>query len=335
MTAESCEEGRARKGERAKPTFSERRCEACGEGFVPTGPAQKRCQQCIGANRFSPVERTCRRCGNSFEATGHRREERVYCSTECKAADFAERFMGDGNPHWEGGWPEFTCSRQGCSNTFRAYPDERYSERYCSKACKDEAHSVRMSRENNPHWKGEDAIRHWRSQLEASGEYRRWRLAVFERDRYTCQRCGYAGGGNLEAHHVKQVATHPEMALELDNGQTLCEWCHRLEHGRFGDKTEDQIRAIIEAQLKRGHNRKGRPVGYWFIDDNIRSELHHLAERLGSTPTASDIHRNLSGLETHLQKNGQTVLDLYVRLGMEYHIAKVGRPAKRRASLSA
>lgn len=58
-----------------------------------------------------------------------------------------------------------------------------------------------------------------------------WSMAVRERDGHRCQRCG--ANGNLHAHHVKPRAMFPELALELDNGLTLCKECHIEEHRRL------------------------------------------------------------------------------------------------------
>lgn len=63
-------------------------------------------------------------------------------------------------------------------------------------------------------------------------EYKEWRKAVYERDDYTCQKCGKKGG-NLNAHHIKAYAEYPDLRIELDNGITLCEECHKKEH--WGD----------------------------------------------------------------------------------------------------
>lgn len=60
-----------------------------------------------------------------------------------------------------------------------------------------------------------------------------WRRAVFERDDYRCQKCGARNGNGhtvyLEAHHIKQFATHPELRFEISNGLTLCKPCHKKE----------------------------------------------------------------------------------------------------------
>jgi 5-methylcytosine-specific restriction endonuclease McrA len=60
-------------------------------------------------------------------------------------------------------------------------------------------------------------------------EYRAWRKAVYERDNYTCQKCG-AKGAYLNAHHIKPWADYPEFRYDLDNGIALCRACHIKEH---------------------------------------------------------------------------------------------------------
>ena len=62
-----------------------------------------------------------------------------------------------------------------------------------------------------------------------SKEYSCWRKQVFERDEYTCQICGKRGG-KLNAHHKVRFADCPEKRLDIDNGITLCESCHKQVH---------------------------------------------------------------------------------------------------------
>jgi hypothetical protein len=64
-----------------------------------------------------------------------------------------------------------------------------------------------------------------------TNEYKWWRTAVFERDKFTCQKCG-AVGGELNAHHIKPYAKYKELRYELSNGITLCKNCHKLLHKR-------------------------------------------------------------------------------------------------------
>jgi 5-methylcytosine-specific restriction endonuclease McrA len=63
-----------------------------------------------------------------------------------------------------------------------------------------------------------------------SAEYKRWRYDVFLRDRFACQVCGDARGGNLVAHHLKGFADFPELRFVVANGITLCEPCHLAHH---------------------------------------------------------------------------------------------------------
>ncbi len=79
--------------------------------------------------------------------------------------------------------------------------------------------------ENNHNWKG--GITPINTKIRNSTEYRDWRIAVFERDDYTCQECG-SRGVTLNADHIKPFAYYPELRLCIDNGRTLCVPCHKL-----------------------------------------------------------------------------------------------------------
>ena len=74
-------------------------------------------------------------------------------------------------------------------------------------------------------WKGGISPIH--NTIRRSLEYRLWRTAVFERDKYTCIWCGDDRGGNLNADHIKPFAHYPELRFAIDNGRTLCVECHK------------------------------------------------------------------------------------------------------------
>jgi 5-methylcytosine-specific restriction endonuclease McrA len=83
------------------------------------------------------------------------------------------------------------------------------------------------------------------------------RVVCFQRDAWRCRACGWepevvrqcrladvdappaavvfeelrrakvAGERHLHMDHVLPIATHPDLRHDLDNVQTLCDWCHR------------------------------------------------------------------------------------------------------------
>lgn len=88
-----------------------------------------------------------------------------------------------------------------------------------------------------------------------SPEYREWRKKVYERDDYTCQRCGIRGG-RLTAHHIEFFVTNPELRIDIDNGITYCKSCHLFEHSKLkileklADEYQSNRRAILILRLE-------------------------------------------------------------------------------------
>jgi 5-methylcytosine-specific restriction endonuclease McrA len=60
-----------------------------------------------------------------------------------------------------------------------------------------------------------------------------WRIYVLERDGYICRKCGVPGNNG---HHVKSFVNHPRLRLDVSNGITLCDDCHRREPTERMDK---------------------------------------------------------------------------------------------------
>lgn len=100
---------------------------------------------------------------------------------------------------------------------------------------------ARMSEAQKKRWKEEDRTGekspNWRGGITPRNHVARtskalieWRQSVFNRDNWTCQRCG-AHGVNLHAHHIKEFAKHLDLRFEVSNGLTMCKPCHLAHHG--------------------------------------------------------------------------------------------------------
>jgi 5-methylcytosine-specific restriction enzyme A len=87
-----------------------------------------------------------------------------------------------------------------------------------------------------------------------SGSWKQLRAEVKKRDNYECQECKRQGRVKIDTneysesakrkkiqlvvHHIKELEHHPELALYIDNLETVCVDCHNKEHGRSFDKKE-------------------------------------------------------------------------------------------------
>lgn len=93
--------------------------------------------------------------------------------------------------------------------------------------------SIALRGEKSSAWKG--GISQINDRIRASFKFREWRIAVFQRDHYTCQKCGskHQKGSRpiLNVHHIKPFAQYPELRFNIENGLTLCKKCHDKIHG--------------------------------------------------------------------------------------------------------
>lgn len=64
------------------------------------------------------------------------------------------------------------------------------------------------------------------SRIRSSTKYKTWRKLVLKRDNYICQICGITGV-KLHADHIKKFAVFISLRFDVNNGRTLCVYCHR------------------------------------------------------------------------------------------------------------
>ena len=110
---------------------------------------------------------------------------------------------------------------------------------------------MRKKRIINHPWNFKNYITPLNKLIYHSLKYRQWRSDIFERDNYTCQKCGVKNGNGktvyLEAHHIKRFskimkenkiksieqAMSCEELWNINNGLALCKNCHRNKSSEF------------------------------------------------------------------------------------------------------
>lgn len=61
--------------------------------------------------------------------------------------------------------------------------------------------------------------------------YKNWRIKVYKRDDFKCQMPGCKSKKRLNAHHIQKWASASALRFDVDNGITLCYWCHKKVTG--------------------------------------------------------------------------------------------------------
>lgn len=102
--------------------------------------------------------------------------------------------------------------------------------------------------EGNPNWNQDltDKERNYKRLIEG---YSEWRLSVYERDKYTCQCCESNESGKLKAHHLNSYHWAKDERIDIDNGITLCEDCHKDFHRLYGyrNNTKEQFQEYVDS----------------------------------------------------------------------------------------
>lgn len=180
-------------------------CEQCLMAFNTKVSRRKFCsKQCFWISKRGETYyyKDCKYCHKEFKSL---RKNKLFCDTSC-----ANKSRGT----------KFTKKCLICNNKFTTVPSQVKlgGGKYCSTHCSDIGHR-----------KDNEFVKDRRKTV----VYKEWRLDVFARDNWTCQKCLIRGGA-LEAHHIYSYARYDELRTTQCNGITLCKKCHSDFHKKFG-----------------------------------------------------------------------------------------------------
>ncbi len=176
----------------------------------------------------------CLICGKEFYCPKSRidRGQAKYCSFICagKARIGTENFHNIDKGHTV----TYKCEECGKEKTIKLAVYRKAKNHFCSVQCKNIWQSKNKKGQNHWNWKG--GISEKDKLLRRTPEYNQWRLLVYKRDYYTCQKCGHKHI-NLIAHHIKTFAEFEDLRFKIDNGVTVCRSCHKKIHKEIGITT--------------------------------------------------------------------------------------------------
>ena len=134
-----------------------------------------------------------------------------------------------------------------CGQTFKTYRKEL---QYCSLEC---CLKHRVG-ERSPRWNPNLTQQERESKRNIDG-YSDFVKGVIKRDKYTCQSCGQYSG-KIHAHHLNSYNWDKEHRVDIDNGVTLCEECHKLFHHiyGYGNNTKEQFEEFIKRYKNKEFN---------------------------------------------------------------------------------
>lgn len=126
---------------------------------------------------------------------------------------------GENNPRWKGGMPNCQICDKKVTNHYSRLCAEHYRK------------GKRPNFSGEKHWNWKGGKTDIATQIRMSLEYKQWRESIFQRDDYTCKKCGARNGNGkrivLNADHIKPFSKYPELRFDIDNGRTLCINCHK------------------------------------------------------------------------------------------------------------
>lgn len=98
--------------------------------------------------------------------------------------------------------------------------------------------------DKNPNWNW--WITKESMKIRSSMEWNLWRMSIFCRDCYICQKCKKQWW-SLNAHHINNFSDFPELRFAIDNWVTLCNKCHNKFHNIYWKRnnTKNQLLYFI------------------------------------------------------------------------------------------
>jgi len=195
-------------------------------------------------HHFMKIEKICKGCGEIF--LSYPSQKRECCDQECYGLWRSKSLVKENSTNWRGGLANVVCRE--CGETFQIKRNvvKKGDGKFCDRKCFNIWKSKNLIGSKAHTWKG--GITPSQFTIRTSKKYEAWRLKVFIRDSYTCQRC-HQVGGEIHAHHIKRFSVilddirqkFPLLSVEsiaqnfkdlwnVANGITLCKVCHRNEH---------------------------------------------------------------------------------------------------------
>jgi len=100
--------------------------------------------------------------------------------------------------------------------------------------------SKSRSGENNHNYNSDltDEEREKNKNRTTKAPYRRWRLKIYKKNHFVCQKC-FQKGKYLNAHHIASWRNNKKIRLNKNNGITFCEDCHKEYHKEYGYKNSN------------------------------------------------------------------------------------------------
>jgi 5-methylcytosine-specific restriction endonuclease McrA len=148
--------------------------------------------------------------------------------------------------------------------------------------------------EKSVNWKG--GITPLTKKIRQSDQYKKWRTAIFQRDNYTCQDCGFRNGNGeyriFHPHHIKsfsdilydnniktlEEAINCNEFWDINNGQTLCINCHKHTENYPGS-IESEIKKLISNYRRNKGIEMPEEDYYSLVQKAIRANLEEIINR--------------------------------------------------------